>query len=695
MKKPATTPQRPRWKRWIVAGGVILVIALIVAAAIQFFRRSDTAQEELATVAVNRGSLALSVSGSGTVAAEHTLDLPFQTGGRVEVVLVEEGDTVQAGRPLARLETRELELTVADAEASLVSAQAAMEQTQGGNATPQDLASSQASVDQARAQLAQKLNGTATESDLADAAASLRSAQASLEQHLTSTQNDIAVAQSRLRSAQAKLDDLLAGPKPEDLSSAQRTYDQALTQYHSAVTSLQETGNRLSQEKTQAHQKMEQAALNLQTVQSEYSTAYWRYQEVSDKGSVPSTTELAAGQQPSSLTDYGELEEAEAFRQAEIRLRDAEKSLETAQLTYEQAHQAEITGVQQAEQSVASAEATLRDAEVQLSVAQQGATTLEITQAREEVEQARIDLERLQGNETSATTVQRQAAVDQAASHFYQLQEGASSAEIEAAQASLDQAMAQYEKLTAPSTETDLRIQQANVLKAENALERARIDLENAELDAPFDGIIIAMNIVPGSIIGESTAAFTVIDRDPLHVDLTLNENDVTQVAVGQEVQLTISALTGWEAAGTVTYVAPVAETDSSVVTYRVRVSFPDNDPRVKVGMTADLEIIANKVENVLLVPSTALIPQGEQQTVMLVDPVSQSPRPQVVETGLSDGTYTEITSGLEEGNQIVANPTLESRGSQMPGLLRIPGGGGGPPPGGGPPGGGSGGGRP
>ncbi len=666
-----------RWKGCLGIGALLLIGILIATVAFGSLGGDDSSTLE--TVAVERGNLTISVSGSGTVAAEHTLDLPFQTSGRVETVLVAEGDEVQTGQMLARLETRELKLALADAEANLEAAQASLEQAQKGNATPYDLESARASVDQSAAQLRQQVNGNATTGDIASAQANLRSAQAQLGQQLTNSEAEIADAASRLRVAQSNLDDLLAGPKPEDLSVAQRNYDQALAQYNGEVVNLQETRDRLSLEKTQAQQAMEQAAISVQTAQSEYSTAYWRYQGVRDDGTVPETTEMAS-LNPDTLTDYGQLTEAEAFRQAQLKLQDAETALEKAQVAFENAQQAEITGVQQAEQSLTSAEATLRDAQVQLEVEQAGATEAERIEAQEAVEQARIELERLQ-NSRDAEIVQSQAAVDQAAANLLQLQEGGSEAEIAAAQASLEQAQAQYEELTAPATETDLRIEQTAVRQAENDLERARIDLEHAELVAPFAGVVTAVDIVPGSVMGESTTAISLIDRDPLHVDLTLNENDVTQAAIGQKVALSISALPDWEATGTVTYVAPVSEADSEVVTYRVRVSFPDTDERVKVGMTADLEIITSSVDQALLVPNTALVPDGNDQTVLVVDPQSQLSRAVVVKVGLTDGTRTQIVSGLEEGQQIVAQPTLADGTSTNRGFFAVPSG---PPPGGG-----------
>jgi HlyD family secretion protein len=177
-------------------------------------------------------------------------------------------------------------------------------------------------------------------------------------------------------------------------------------------------------------------------------------------------------------------------------------------------------------------------------------------------------------------------------------------------------------------------------------------------LKAPFAGVVTAVNIVPGSSASSSVAAVSLLDRSTLHVDLKLSENDVAKVQLGQPVALTIDALKDWKAAGTVSYIAPSAETSNGVVTYAVRVSFPDSDARVKIGMTANLSITTAQKNNVLLAPNSALLPKGAGHSVQLTSADGKTTSEVDVQTGLSDGTQTEITSGLKAGDKIVTTPS-------------------------------------
>jgi HlyD family secretion protein len=205
------------------------------------------------------------------------------------------------------------------------------------------------------------------------------------------------------------------------------------------------------------------------------------------------------------------------------------------------------------------------------------------------------------------------------------------------------------------------------VEQAEQNLKSAELSLENATLKAPFAGLITAVNIVPGSNATATTAAFTIIDRSTLHVDVTLSENDVVQVREGQPVRLSIDSLDDWQAEGSVTYIAPAATVTNEVVTYEVRVSFPDDDPSVKVGMTADVNITTAEKRGVLLVPTTALLPSGATYVVEKPSLTGGTNEQVPVETGLSDETNTEITSGLREGDVIVELPNIGNDGPSGP----------------------------
>jgi HlyD family secretion protein len=263
---------------------------------------------------------------------------------------------------------------------------------------------------------------------------------------------------------------------------------------------------------------------------------------------------------------------------------------------------------------------------------------------------------------------QASAQLQQARANLSKLTPGVE--DLAAAQANLDQAKATFAKLTAPATDLDQQIAQAAVSQAEQAVKQAELALDNTLLEAPFDGIVAQLNIVPGSVGTAATPALRLINRNPLHVDLRLSENDVAQVQLGQQVRLTIQSLGDWQTDGEVSYIAPAADNSNGLVTYAVRVSFPDKEPAVRVGMTADLDIVTARKENVLLVPNTALLPKGSGRIVQAPQTDAQGrpidPLEIEVRTGLSDGSQTEILSGLSEGQDVITLPSTGASRDMM-----------------------------
>src|SRR5690349_16323781 len=134
--------------RWLALPALLTIIALVV-----FWQLPNRLAPVTATTTatVTQGSLTTVVSGSGSVAAARSVDLSFQQSSTITAVNVAVGDTVKAGQPLATIDTKDLQLALQQAQASLKSAQANYDQTKNGTTTASDLASAQAALDSAKA----------------------------------------------------------------------------------------------------------------------------------------------------------------------------------------------------------------------------------------------------------------------------------------------------------------------------------------------------------------------------------------------------------------------------------------------------------------------------------------------------------------------------------------------------------------
>jgi HlyD family secretion protein len=138
-------------------------------------------------------------------------------------------------------------------------------------------------------------------------------------------------------------------------------------------------------------------------------------------------------------------------------------------------------------------------------------------------------------------------------------------------------------------------------------------------------------------------------------LDVNVDEVDVAQLAEGQTAFLSFDALTGEQVVGTVNYIAPSSTNVGGAVAYAVEISFEPGSLPVRLGMTADVDIVADSAEDALLVPNQAIEVDREagRYYVIVQKPDGTTERLEV-EIGLRDGTHTQIVEGLNEGDLVM-----------------------------------------
>jgi len=215
---------------------------------------------------------------------------------------------------------------------------------------------------------------------------------------------------------------------------------------------------------------------------------------------------------------------------------------------------------------------------------------------------------------------------------------------------------------------TDIAQQQAAVQQAQAALQQAEDNLAKATLTAPIDGVVTAVNIKPGDLVGTASAsgAISILNNTGLYLQATIGETDFPNVKVGQQTVITVDALPNQRFVGHVSAISLSPTVTQGVVTYTVLIALDTTQDLSSLapGMTATAAIVTTQHPNVLVVPSRAVQRQGGQQVVQVwVDGHVQT-RP--VTTGLTANNLTEITSGLHEGDLVVV-PTTGTTSTSTP----------------------------
>jgi HlyD family secretion protein len=200
------------------------------------------------------------------------------------------------------------------------------------------------------------------------------------------------------------------------------------------------------------------------------------------------------------------------------------------------------------------------------------------------------------------------AALDQAQANLVKLQTQVNQNDVVSAKALVTQAQNNLEKLLAGSDANTLDIAQNGVDQANIALQQAQAALAQAQVVAPFDGIVTAVNVTPGQEAANSTTgAIQLADLNHLQVVVNMAEVDVNKTKVGQDVQVTLDAVPNRTFQGKVSLIAPAGVMTQGVVNYPVTIDLSAPSNAVKTGMTANLNVIIAQHDSVLMVPNRAV----------------------------------------------------------------------------------------
>jgi multidrug efflux pump subunit AcrA (membrane-fusion protein) len=407
-------------------------------------------------------------------------------------------------------------------------------------------------------------------------------------------------AQTSLASAQARLD-ATVNPSAGDRAAAQQSIYNAENQLATAKQNLEDTRNKpTASDRAKAQQGVLSGQNALQSAKDARDKAQ-RDLTAAEKAlnDAENAANVACPSNPATTCNTARA----AVTQAKTTLDNARRAAESPNL----------------DRSVESAEIGLQTALNDERKALQGATALEIQNA-----------------ETS----------------------------VKAAGSSLVTAQERYDELIHPAAAVVLPLQ-SSVDQAADNVEAAQQKLDDAVIIAPFDGVITAVN---GSVGAQATGGgnttnansggvVTLLNPNLIRIDASIDQTDIGSVKVGQTAVATFDALSGYTYQATVSNVGLTPSTSQGVVTYVVSFAVDTSTlaagtPIPAPGMTASLTVTTATASNALVVPSRSVSGSGGSGAVTIKGANGNEQR--LVTTGITNGTLTQITSGLEEGDGVL-----------------------------------------
>ena len=144
----------------------------------------------------------------------------------------------------------------------------------------------------------------------------------------------------------------------------------------------------------------------------------------------------------------------------------------------------------------------------------------------------------------------------------------------------------------------------------------------------------------------------TLMDASQVHVDVLVDEVDVGKIREGQQAGLTLDSFPDRELAGHVDFMAPTPTDEAGLISYKVSIALEQNDLPVRVGMTANAEIVTREVQGALVVPNRAIEVDRDSGRYYVAKLVNGVPARTEIELGLRGETHSQVVSGLEDGDE-------------------------------------------
>ena len=253
-----------------------------------------------------------------------------------------------------------------------------------------------------------------------------------------------------------------------------------------------------------------------------------------------------------------------------------------------------------------------------------------------------------------------------------------SKASLETAKASKKEAKNNYEDASSSqesimkkkyeAAQISLEVAERNVQTSWESYQNSLEDASETKVTSPIDGTVNEINIENGDSLNKTSSnssnetPIIIGDLSTMKAEIQINEVDIPDVKIGQSVNITFDAIDELNMMGKVEKIDALGTLSSNVVTYNVVISFDSLDERIRPQMSVSAEIITNSKQDIIIVPSSAIKTQNGGSYVQVMK--NGTPENRKVELGIANDTNTEITSGLNVGDEVITQTINSSTSS-------------------------------
>lgn len=239
-----------------------------------------------------------------------------------------------------------------------------------------------------------------------------------------------------------------------------------------------------------------------------------------------------------------------------------------------------------------------------------------------------------------------------------QLEESKLSAQLAEAEANFKFSQINYDRAKQLLTDKLISQQEYEQTTASFQMNQAGLDLKKRQLQdtkilAPFAGVVGSRSISPGQVITKSTTLTWVIDLDPVKVEFNVPEKFLSQLAIGQSIDVTVAAFPGRKFTGEVFFVSSYVDPNTRTALVKARIPNPKQE--LKPGMFANLDLTLRVLEAAIVVPEVAInqLLEGGEATLYVVDKENKATL-RKVKLGVRTPGFVEVSSGVDAGDMVI-----------------------------------------
>ncbi len=597
---------------------VAILIAVSIGSALLYGcgPSSQKTNAEFRTVVVQKRDIKSTVNLSGVVKAEPKVTIFSEVSGKVTNVFVKEGDTVKEGDEICQIDDTTARLNY----------QNALNAYRNAYLNYEIAKASDPHISVLRAQ-----------ANVKSAEAALNIAKANLQMAEDSDSSDVQLknAEEQVKQAEINLDNA-----KENLTALEKS---DTTEQNIEIAKLQLQNQELS---------LAIAQLNLKSLQN----------------SKPTQDDISIAE--------------EQVKQAELNLDNAKENLKQAANNPNTPDE----NIKILENQVSLAESNLKIANLNLDKIKNPSkpTEEQISQAEDQVEQAKIAVQIAEQNYES--TQKAKAAKD------VQIKQAENQVKLAESQLQIAENNLEIAKNSVSSSQNTLNVRKEQVIQAESSLEAARAELKNAEeqvqtnalrteqakvqteqaktnlriaeetldkyvIKVPIQGTVLLLNVHKGDSVSPGMKIAIVGNTNNFIIDVFADEIDAVNLKKGQDAVISFDAFPYNSVQGKVESVAYTTTTTiQGVQAYEVKITVPHVPFNIKDGLSATVDVTTAFKKGVLAVPIESVATENGKNYVVLVLPGGKKEK-RFVKIGISSDNYTEIVSGLKEGDKILEIP--------------------------------------